>query len=195
MSYMLVGDWYGFNAQVPPALIGPSYDPAYFGMQGLGALGAVDPSMVRSALASAQTQAARGNSAEAYRALQQARDWLGQLPVTHPEYGRLQTELGTTSHNVGKHLARTPDEIARFNEGVRASEAAASSYRDYSDVRRSFTDDLGWAAQKTATDVRDLAAGAAANVRDVLTDTSPWIKGAIVIAGLFAAGYAIRAVR
>lgn len=185
MSYLLVGDWYGTNAPIPMALVGPSWDPARFaGLGALGALGAASPSMIRSALSSAQAQSARGNSSEAYRALQQARDWLGELPTTSPEFVALQGEIATTSTNVSRNLSRPQSEIDRYNEGVRAGELAQSTYRDYSDVRRSVVDDLEDAARKTADDIRTMAG-----------EASPWLQGAFVIAGLFAVGYAIRSVR
>lgn len=116
-----------------------------------------DLSAFDSALRSAQAQSARGNAAGVERALEYARAELAKLRPNDPRFATQHARYAAQVQATRRNLARPPESIARYQEGVAGAERAQSTYRDYSDVRRPINDDLAEAADATRRDLTELA--------------------------------------
>lgn len=131
------------------------------------------------AFASAIHQAERQNKNESDAAYGRAMAYVQRVASEAPKVGangglvmalfaELMKVAAETSRLMERHLARTPEEQARYAEGIAAAEASWSRYRDYDDVRRPIEADIAEAAAATARDAGRLVGGVAQLPREAL---------------------------
>lgn len=148
-----------------------------------------------SAFDSAAAQAARQNKAQAEKAFSYG---VGQVSVVqqyvastrHPKIVELHAGLlGAIAHTariMQGHLARTPEEQAKYAQGTAAAETAHKLYKEYSEVRRPVTDDVLEALEKTQDDVNRIWLDMYDQTLNAVKNN--WWKLALVLAGVVVLG-------